>query len=103
MRKYYLQVYRGPWDSWDQEDHILLEDLPFEPLLLERLASLGIIAPKDGMLSQEEVERVNKILRLRQSLGVNLSGATIIIELLDRLEAMEEEFARRHLQGNRDK
>jgi MerR family transcriptional regulator, heat shock protein HspR len=95
VRKYYLQVYSGPWDSWNQEGRILLDDLPFEPLLLERLAALGIIEPKDGMLSPEEVERVNKILRLRQSLGVNLSGATIIIELLDRLEAMEEEIERR--------
>jgi len=65
--------------------------LPFQPLLLERMAAIGIIEPKNGMLSLEEVERVNKILRLRHSLGVNLSGAAIIIELLDRLEAMEKE------------
>lgn len=58
------------------------------------MTAIGIIEPKDRMLSLQEVERVDKILRLRQSLGVNLSGAAIIVELLDKLEAMEIETER---------
>ena len=92
MKKYYLQFYRHDWDLWNQDGKVLIDDLPFQSLLLERMTAIGIIEPKDRMLSLEEVERVNKILRLRYSLGVNLSGAAIIIELLDRLETMEKEI-----------
>jgi len=34
------------------------------------------------------------MLRLRRDLHVNLMGATIILDLLERLEAMESELAR---------
>jgi MerR family transcriptional regulator/heat shock protein HspR len=94
VRKYYLQLYSPGWDPSHLESHVLIDDLPFQPLLLERMAAIGIIEPKDRMLSQGEIERVDKILRLRHSLGVNLSGAAIIVELLDRLEAMEKEIER---------
>lgn len=94
MRKYYLQLYRHDCDPWAREGQVLVDDLPFQPLLLERMTAIGIIEPKDRMLSLQEVERVDKILRLRQSLGVNLSGAAIIVELLEKLEAMEMETER---------
>jgi len=94
VRKYYLQLYHQDWNPWNQEGRSWIDDLPFQPLLLERMTALGIIEPKDRMLSLEDVERVNRIIRLRESLGVNLSGAAVIIELLDRLEAMEKEIER---------
>ena len=92
MNNYYLQLYRrdiGPIDQTDKSDW---DEIPCQPLLLERLAAIGAIEPKDGVLSWEDIERVKKILRLRNFFGVNLSGATIIVELLDKLEVMEEAF-----------
>jgi len=97
VKKYYLQMYCHEGILWDQESRVLMDDLPFQPLLLERMEAIGIIEPKDRMLTLEEVEKVGKILRLRNSLGVNLSGSAIIIELLDRLEAMEAAMKRHHI------
>ena len=59
--------------------------------MLEILVTLGEIESKGEMLSWEEVERVNKILRLRRFFGVNLTGAAIIVELMDKLKALEAE------------
>ncbi len=95
MMKYDLQLVRLNWESEDHTGRAYMDGLTFQPLLLERLAGLGIIEPKNGMLTWEEAERVQKILRIRQSLGVNLSGAAIIIDLMERLEVLEDEINRR--------
>jgi len=92
MSNYYLQLYSRDLSPIDQTDKAPYDEIPCQPLLLERLAAIGAIEPKDGVLSWEDIERVKKILRLRNFFGVNLSGATIIVELLDKLEAMEEAF-----------
>ncbi len=94
MNNYYLQIYRYNPDPEKQDHPFLMDDLPFQPVLLESLAAIGIIEPKNRMLSQKDVEKVYKIQRLRNFLGVNLSGAAVIIELLDKLEAMEDELER---------
>jgi len=95
MKEYYLQLYRRDLEPTDQTDKAPADEMLYQPLLLERLTAIGAIEPKGGTLSWEEVERVNKILRLRNFFGVNLSGATIIVELLDKLEAMEEAARRK--------
>ena len=92
MNNYYLQLYRRDSNPKDLTYKASENEMPYQPLLLERLAAIGAIEPIDGRLSWEDVERVDKILRLRSFFGVNLSGATIIVELLDKLEAMEEEI-----------
>jgi MerR family transcriptional regulator, heat shock protein HspR len=103
MSKYYLQLFRQDQEPGDRKGSVFIYDLPFQPLLLERLAAIGIIEIRNGMLSKEEVERIRKVLRIRQSLGVNLAGAAIIIELMDRLEAMEVEIERRRqVKNSRD-
>jgi MerR family transcriptional regulator/heat shock protein HspR len=95
MRKYYLQIYHQDGDSQSEAKWAGIDDLPYQPLLIERMAAIGIIEPKDKMLSAQDIERVNRILRIRNVLGVNLSGAAIIIELMDRMEDLEEEINRR--------
>ena len=90
MRKYYLQILYQDLVPESQTPRILIEDLPFQPLLLERLAALGVIEPRDRSLTLEEVDKVSRILRIRQSFGVNISGAAIIVDLLDRMEEREE-------------
>ena len=94
MRKYYLRLYHRDIIPVEQKYMASADYLPYQPLLLERLVTIGAIEPTGGMLSWEEVERVNKILRLRSFFGVNLTGAAIIVELMDKLEAMEEEIKR---------
>lgn len=90
MKKYYLKLYHRDIIPVDQKYIVSSDYLPYQPLFLERLVAIGAIEPIGGLLSWEEVERVNKILRLRSFFGVNLTGAAIIVELMDRLEALEE-------------
>ena len=51
-----------------------------------------VVTLNGGDLDQQEVRRALKLLR--RSLGVNLSGAVIIAELMDRLDDMEAEMDR---------
>jgi MerR family transcriptional regulator/heat shock protein HspR len=90
--KYYLQIVRHKSESEDHSGQVSIDGLTFQPLLWERLAALGIIESKNGLLTWEEAEKVQKILRIRQSLGVNLSGAAIIVDLMERLEELEDEI-----------
>jgi len=94
LKKYYLQIYQGPGESASECDRILIEELPYQTLIIERLSALGVIDIEEGMLSVDQIDRIAKILRLRHSLGVNLSGAAIICELMDRLDEMEKEIER---------
>ena len=93
--KYVIQVLSLERRALYLEGWIPAEDSGFSPPLLERLAAVGAIAPRSGMLSPKDLGKVETILRLRRSLGVNLPGAVIIEELLERLEEMETEQARR--------
>lgn len=96
---YYLQVYRSSGDALNEGGWFPAEELPYPSLLLERLASVGAIEPREGMLSQADAGKVEKILRLRRCLGVNLPGAVIIVELMERLDAMELETNRQSRSG----
>lgn len=94
MNKFYLQVVRQDWEPENRDDRAYNEDLSFQPVLLERLAAIGFVEMKNKMFTAEEVERVRRLIRIRQSLGVNLSGAAIIVELLERMEEMHDEMER---------
>lgn len=87
--KYVIQVLNLDKRSLYEEGWIPAEESGFSPPLLERLAAVGAIEPRSGMLSPQDLGRVDTILRLRRTLGVNLPGAVIIAELMERLEEME--------------
>lgn len=42
--------------------------------------------------SQEDVERVELILRLTKELGVNLAGVEVILNMRDRMERMQRQM-----------
>lgn len=96
MNKFYLQIIRHDWEPENREgrSRLCIDELPFQPVLLERLAAIGFIDIKNRMFTAEEAEKVQRLLRIRQSLGVNLTGAAIIIELMERMEAMQAEIER---------
>lgn len=63
-----------------------------EPAFVERLVELGVIsvhAEGERRFACEVTLRVGKFIRLQRDLGVNAEGAAIIVELLDRIEALE--------------
>ena len=56
---------------------------------LLRLVRLGVIEPRgagEGAFLAEEVRRLKRMMRLHRDLGVNFTGAAIIVDLLERLE-----------------
>jgi hypothetical protein len=72
---------------------------------LARLVSLGLIEPPEpatGEFSSQTAARLRRMLRLRRELHVNLIGATIILDLLERLDRLESELARARRQANEE-
>jgi hypothetical protein len=67
------------------------------PTMLTRLVELGLVepvAPGGAEFPAASVRRLRRMLRLRAELGVNLTGAAIIVDLLERLEQLEAELDR---------
>jgi MerR family transcriptional regulator/heat shock protein HspR len=67
------------------------------PQTLRNYEQLGLVVPQrtDGnirLYSQREVERLLKINRLTQDLGVNLAGVEIILRLSDQIEMLQVEI-----------
>jgi DNA-binding transcriptional MerR regulator len=64
------------------------------PALVERFVEFGIIEPVERrgvvlLFDAAAVPRLQAIGRLRQSLGVNLAGVAVIMDLLDRFSALQ--------------
>jgi chaperone modulatory protein CbpM len=65
-----------------------------EAALVEAMIEEGILEPigKHGgerCFSYISVKRTRTVVRLQRDLGVNLAGAALVIELLDRLERLQ--------------
>jgi len=68
------------------------------PALLESFMAYGLIEPIERvgtqvLLGVDSMERLRVIERLRCDLGVNLAGIAVILDLLDRLTALQREVA----------
>ena len=62
--------------------------------MVERLVEEGVIEPtrheKDALyFPQSSLKRTRVVMRLRSDLGVNLAGAALALELLDRIEKLQ--------------
>jgi MerR family transcriptional regulator/heat shock protein HspR len=65
------------------------------PQTLRYYERAGLLKPtrssgKIRLYSQREIERLRKIQRLTNELGVNLAGVEIIMDLTERLETIQE-------------
>ncbi len=77
---------------------------------LRHYERLGLIRPSRSrgrvrLYSQADIERLLRIQRLVNDLGVNLAGAEVVIRLNERIARMEEEMERlrAELQSYRDR
>jgi len=65
-----------------------------------RLVDQGVISPVEGdstrqwRFHQSAQIRTHKALRLRQDLGINLSGVALTLELLDEIDELKKELNR---------
>lgn len=76
------------------------------PELLDRLVTLGLVDPAQVAHASPEplfevatVLRIRRILRLRNELGVNWAGVGVVLDLLSRIEELEQEIV--SLKGGR--
>ncbi len=77
-----------------QKERLSIYHLEFHPEMIRTLSELGIIEISDDCITPEQLKRIYKLLRLKNCLGVNLPGAAIILDLLDRIEELQEEIER---------
>lgn len=94
MKKYSLSIYCHTLNLEEEPACIPVGSLGLHPEMLERLVALGILEVRRGMVTPDQVRRLQKIFRLRGTLGVNLTGAAIIVDLLERMEKLEDELER---------
>lgn len=67
------------------------------PQTLRNYERLGLVKPRRSagrvrLYSPQDIDRLQRIARLTDELGVNLAGAEIILGLTDRLRRMREEM-----------
>jgi MerR family transcriptional regulator/heat shock protein HspR len=78
----------------DDEEGLPLGELDIHPELLQMLEELGVVEIREQTIRPRQLQQVYRMLRLRQTMGVNLSGAAIIIDLLERIETLQAEVDR---------
>ena len=66
------------------------------PGFIGRLVNLGLVDPLEPIEKREEqrfdeatVSTVQKIMRLRNQLGINYAGIGVVLDLLSRIESLE--------------
>ena len=68
------------------------------PQTLRNYEQLGLVVPQRTtgnirLYSDREVERLRKINRLTQELGINLAGVEVILRMSDRIEELQQQVA----------
>jgi MerR family transcriptional regulator/heat shock protein HspR len=98
IRRYELVIRRR------ESQYLTLEMLAaradMHPALVERYVECGLIEPsaREGELEFFEaaaVPRLKMIGRLREQLGINVAGIAVILDLLERITALQNEMQRR--------
>ena len=82
-----------------ERDQLTLEEIAaaeIHPGLVERFVAYGLLEPVEWvgpvlLFDEAAVPRLQMIMRLRRDTGVNLAGIGMILDLLDRLRALERE------------
>jgi len=94
VKKYYLQVYQHTLSAGSDGEWVDIRSLGIHPDLAEKLAELGIIEIRENRIRDTQVLRLQKLMRIRYNLGVNIRAAAIIMDLLERIEQLQDEINR---------
>jgi chaperone modulatory protein CbpM len=78
----------------------LCEVCSIEQTLVEQLVQEGILDPVDSRRGElrfpySSVRRTRTVVRLQRDLGINLAGAALALDLLDRIENLRIQLRRR--------
>ncbi len=76
---------------------VVAKVLNIHPQTLRQYEREGLIEPsrtqgRMRLYSQRDIDRIKMILRLTRDLGVNLAGVDIILQLKEKIDAMEQEI-----------
>ena len=93
-RRYEIVLCRRERDQLTLE--MLAATAEIHPGLVEQFVAYGLLEPvewvgQELLFDAAAVPRLHMILRLRRDTGVNLAGIEMILDLLDRLRALELE------------
>ncbi len=82
---------------------VVSEMLGIHPQTLRIYEREGFIKPKRSegntrLYSEEDVEKLEMILRLTRELGVNLAGVEVILSMREKMEQMQREMEKTILQ-----
>lgn len=85
---------------------IVARMLDLHPQTLRNYEQLGLVVPRRSqgnirLYSEREVERLRKINRLTQELGVNLAGVEIILRMAEQIESLQDELNSLQAQAQR--
>lgn len=78
----------------EPEERAVARRLEIHPELLAVFEELGIIEIEQETVAYEDLRRLDRILRLKKNCGVNTIGASIIVDLLDKIENLQDEIER---------
>lgn len=83
---------------------VLAQEAGLRPELASRLVALGLVEPLGGterspLFAREAAARLARAERLRHHLALNLAGAVLACELLERIEDLDARLAAREAAG----
>ncbi len=86
---------------------VVSEMLGIHPQTLRLYEREGFIKPKRSggntrLYSEEDIEKLEMILRLTRDLGVNLAGVDVILSMRERMESMQHEMEQAVLELRRE-
>lgn len=93
----------------DERDELTLDALAssagLHPLLVESFVEFGLLDPVgriglQPVFDAAAIPRVKTIQRLRDEIGINLPGISVILDLLDRIRALQGENDRLRRRGS---
>lgn len=67
------------------------------PQTLRQYEKIGLVRPsrvgsKNRLYSEEDIERVRRVQRLTQDMGVNLAGVELVLKLLDEMDELHADY-----------
>lgn len=92
-----------PEREWyDQPCYIIsvaAELVELHPQTLRYYERVGLIKPRRSagnvrLYSPRDIDRLHRIIRLTENLGVNLAGAEVVLRMSERMRQMQEEMDR---------
>ena len=94
LRRYEIVFYRPDHQFLTLEN--LAEHANMHPALVERYVQCGLLEPSapEGaklLFDAAAVPRLRTIGRLRENLGVNVAGIAVILDLIDKVCALQRE------------